>query len=89
MRLRLALLLAAGVLLAVPVAASAHPMQINSFGAFGTGAAATFTTPPPTFPGPTFIFIVAPLLTRHRRQRLRGRQGVRGPRTDTQVSDVH
>jgi hypothetical protein len=54
MRIRLALLLAVGAVLAVPVAASAHPMQINSLGAFDTGAAATFMTPPPTFPGPQF-----------------------------------
>ena len=53
MRTRLTLLLACASLLALPVAASAHPMQINTFGAFGTGAAATLTSPP-TFPGPTF-----------------------------------
>jgi hypothetical protein len=53
MRARSVLLMAFAFVLAVPVAASAHPMQINTFGAFGTGAAATLTSPP-TFPGPTF-----------------------------------
>jgi hypothetical protein len=46
MRIRLALLLAFSACLALPVAASAHPMVINTFGTFGTGAAATLTTPP-------------------------------------------